>query len=207
MTSVTGILASLALVLAIATLLIAAVLHRKRAMEEAGYRRVDTADDRIADAARAVSGCEPLEAYARDEHGGESWLLFLRTSGNGRPDCGMLIRSFANEDWPNLALVKEADKGSKTGRGNGHDFTAGMQPVDLAELSGGWRVYQEAGHDLSAPLASWLSKLIQQDGLNRLHGIALRGPYLMAWTSPRRINALISAGAKLSARVTEARRD
>lgn len=198
MSNVTVILATLALVLAVATLFIAAMMHRKRAIEEAGYRRVDVADDRIAATARTIFGREPSEVYARDERDGESWLLFLRTADKGRPNCVMLVRSFKGKEWPSLALVKTGGKAD--------DFIAGMQAMDLADLKGDWRVYREAGRDLPAPLAAWLPRLVQQGGLNRLHGIALRGPYLMAWTDPRRINVLIAAGAKLAARMAEAPR-
>jgi hypothetical protein len=204
MNDVTTILLGLALVLAVATLFIATALARKRAIEEWGYRRIDATGDGVAAAVRTVFGREPVEVYAREERNGESRLALVGPAKNDPADCVVRVRALTRGHWPNVALLRAGGKLADKHRRKTEDFITGLEAMGDADFGVNWVGYRERGRDVSAPLAAWLSGLIGKPRMDRVLGVAVCGPFLIAWADRRHVNSLLAAGKSLSASLSEA---
>lgn len=207
MSGVTGILGGLALILAIATLFIATVLGKKRAIEEAGYQPVETPDQGIELVTRRLFDQDPREVYRRNEIDGQSWLVRINAVSDDL-GCSVVVYPFAQNEWPEVALTRNATNAPEMLRTLAGGFISLLDPIPEADAaaiaSTGWKALGERGKKVPKPLADWLYGLTRLPGARRLVGIAICGPYLVAWTDSVRVNALLKVATKLPASLRDA---
>lgn len=206
MSGVTGILGVLALILAVSTLFIATFLGRKRAIEESGYRVAETPARGIELVTRRLFDQDPGEIYVREEIDGQSWLIRINSVGDDL-GCTMVLFPFARNDWPEIILTRNTTNVPEMLRTLTGGFISLLDPISDSEAGAladaGWEAHRERGMEAPKQLTNWLYGLTRLSGANRLVGIAVCGPYLVAWADSGQINALLKVGAKLPARLRD----